>query len=297
MTPGLRNKTRGRGGLTRLGAESNFPKGYRDLHHGNSSPCSLSGNSLGSKSPVARRPLLESPASEIRSLPLVATWVRLPGPPTAGPLDPARHQATVASREDRGGPSPTCWSQTLAPRCPRPAGHSLTSQPATWRGGAGTRPPPPPPRRLPEGLRAVTARTARLAATERLLHLLRRSRGRRTPRRRSKGGRREGRDWGGRAQEGEEHRKTCPVRHDVTSGWFGRGGAGRSSAPRGAVGAGLKGHGRSLSVRPAFESGSEDVQAGGAFPGPRLSRPSFRSRRKGFSKKTRTGTQMYSGDG
>lgn len=141
VTPGLRNKTRG-GCLTSPGAESNFPKGYRDLHRGNPNPCSLSGNSLGSESPVARRPRLESPASEIRSLPLVATWGRLPRPPTAGPLDPARHQATVASRQARGGPSPTCWSQTLVARCPRLAGHSLTSQPATWRGGAGTRPPP-----------------------------------------------------------------------------------------------------------------------------------------------------------
>lgn len=143
-------------------------------------------------------------------------------------------------------------------------GRSLTHLAAGYLEGRcwDPSPPPPPPRRLPEGLRAVTARTARLAATERLLHLLRRSRGRRTPRRRSKGGRREGRDWGGRAREGEEHRKTCPVRHDVTSGWFGRGGAGRSSAPSGVVGAGLKGREWSLSVRPTFESGSEDVQVG-----------------------------------
>lgn len=100
--------------------------------------------------------------------------------------------------------------------------------------------PLPPPRRLPQGLRAVTARTARLAATERLLHLLRRSRGRRTPRRRSKGGRREGRDWGGRAREGEEHRKTSPVRHDVTSGWLGRAGLNVSPPPAGQWGRGSR---------------------------------------------------------
>lgn len=48
-------------------------------------------NDPGSEFPVARRPLLESPASEIRSLRLIATWVRPLGPPTAGPSDPARH--------------------------------------------------------------------------------------------------------------------------------------------------------------------------------------------------------------
>lgn len=143
MTPGLRNKTRW-GAVSPVPVRS--PISQKDTAISTAetrAPAPSRGtNSLGSESPVARRPRLESPASEIRSLPLVATWVRLPRPPTTGPLDPARHQATDASREARGGPSLTCRSRPWPPGAlDRPVTHSPRSR---LPGGAVLGPVPHP---------------------------------------------------------------------------------------------------------------------------------------------------------
>ncbi|MEJ1277121.1 hypothetical protein NN561_008033 [Cricetulus griseus] len=130
-------------------------------------------------------------------------------------------------------------------------------------------------------LRAVTARALRLTAPERLLHLPRHSRGRRTPRPRSRGGR-EGRDWGRRAREGEEHRKVCPVWHDVTSGWLGRGGAWPYPGPSDAVGAELRARGGAPASadRLTFDSQIGRFGTKDELTQHKLGRPSFRGHRR-----------------
>lgn len=95
----------------------------------------------------------------------------------------------------------------------------------------------PPPRKR---FRAAPARLPRLSNAPSLLHSLLHPRGLRgTSRRRE--GKGEGRDWGERVREGEEDRKTGQRGHDVTSCWFGKGGAETPlvSAPEARVEAGL----------------------------------------------------------
>lgn len=126
---------------------SNFPKRYRDLHGGNPSSGAGSGDSPSSRTTQAAS--LRSPEGlawshrPLRSAPsrLSLPESGFPGhPPPARPTRPVTRQQSPAARPGKAG-SPQAGRRL---RSPGARDRSLTSRPATWRGGARARPPPTP---------------------------------------------------------------------------------------------------------------------------------------------------------
>lgn len=163
-------------------------------------------------------------------------------PPPARATQPVSRQQSPATRPGKAR-SPLAGCR---PRSPGACDQTLTSKPATWRGGAGARPPPAPSMRpgcgcsgrVPGRHRTLTPSpaTATLEAAE--------------PR--DRGAKGEGREPTGEEElgkgGGKEHRKTCPVLYDVTSGWFGRVGLGFPPPQRGSGGGAPVPRGRSQGV-------------------------------------------------
>lgn len=130
-----------------VSAVSNFPKGYGDLHGRNPSSCAGSGDSPSSRTTqAASLPTPEGLAWSHRPLRSAPSRLSLPRsgfpghPPPARPTRPVTRQQSPAARRGKAR-SPQAGGR---PRSPGARDRSLTSQQATWRGGAGVSPQPSP---------------------------------------------------------------------------------------------------------------------------------------------------------